>query len=55
MITVKVTAGNGDNWITRINCDLAEATAYFMGNAFVNENSETGEETRSTVVKVEQV
>lgn len=53
--TVKVTCANGDHWITGINLDFAGARDYFMGMRKVYENFETGEETFTTVVRVEKV
>jgi hypothetical protein len=50
---VKITCDNGDHWTTGINATLEEACEYFVGKVFVDENPETGEEARKTVVSCE--
>jgi len=53
MITVRVTCNTGKTWDTGINTDLTGARQYFFGKCFVDEDYETGEETRNVVTKVE--
>ena len=53
--TVKVTCSDGDHWTTGINLDFAGARDYFMGQRIVREDFETGKETYTTVIKVEEI
>lgn len=52
---VKITCNTRKTWVTEINCNFADAVAYFSGKTFTDENHETGEETRHTFTKVEEV
>ena len=54
MITVKITADNGNYWMTGINTDIDGAIRYFMGRQFVRED-DTGKETVDTVVSVDLI
>ena len=53
--TVKVTVEDGDHFTTTINLDFAGAQAYYRDYVMVTENDLTGEETRRSVVSVEDV
>ena len=55
MNAFKITTADGKYWITSMNATLDEAKAYFTGHVHITENFETGEESRSPVVSVEQV
>jgi len=55
MINVKVTCDTGKTWNTGINADLEGARKYFIGQCFVDEDFETGKETRNVAVNVEQI
>ena len=51
---VKVTCNTGKTWMTEINGNLADATAYFMGKTIVDEDDATGQETAHTIVEVKE-
>lgn len=57
MNAFKVTYTDGSHYTTNANGTLAEFTAYLMqfGGVVVDENPVTGEETRYTIEKVEDV
>ena len=54
---VKVTCENGDYWHTTINLSLEEAKKYYFDRVKCNiyENFETGEETRTKIISVEEI
>ena len=53
----KITRNDGSSYTTSMaqGVTLKDATEYFMNQVQVDENFETGKETRRTVVKVERV
>ena len=55
MNAFKITTADGNYWITSMNATLDEAKAYFTGHVHITENFETGEESRSPVISVEQI
>lgn len=55
MNAFKITLSDGDHYVTSMNATLEEAKAYFAGYVNIQENFETGEETRRQVIKVEQI
>jgi hypothetical protein len=57
MKSFRITCTDGSHWTTPANGTLEEVTAYFMqfGGIVVDENFETGEETRRYIATVEEV
>lgn len=53
----KITKNNGSSYETSMSASttLEIATSYFMGMHQVEEDQETGEETLTTVIKVERI
>jgi hypothetical protein len=55
MITVQLTCDTGKTWTTQVNATLPEATHYFMGLPFTDEDLETGSETIHYVTDVKLI
>lgn len=56
MKTVKITCDTGKTWTTSINGTIEEIRAYFFRDPLViDENCDTGLETRHKIILVEEV